>query len=79
MVKKLNSGDSVDKECAKVLQRILDVQPNSPEAVEAKSGGTAKSISLASPEEKAVMLRLIELLPNNIDPSVLESFKTKLA
>jgi hypothetical protein len=79
LVKKLNWGDSVDKECANILQSILDIRPESPEAVEAKSGTTAKSISTARPDEKAVVLRFIELFPNDIHPSVIESLKTRLA
>ena len=78
LLEKLNSGDSVENECASLLQGLVDMQP-APLEAELQSGGTAKSISLASPEEKARLLRLIEILPNNIDPSVLESFKNRLS
>lgn len=75
LLNRLNSGDSVEQECASLLQRLVDMQPPQEE----QSGSTAKSISLASPEEAAVMLRLIELVPNSIDPAVLEQFRARLS
>ncbi len=59
LITKLNSGNSVDKECASILQHILDTQPDSPEA--ATKPVTAKSMSIAGPQDKEVALRFIEL------------------
>lgn len=76
LLEKLNSGDSGDKECASLLQRLVDMQPATPEPT---PKSIARSISLVNAEVKVVMLRLMELLPNNIDPTMVELFKTKLS